>query len=110
MRFVPIKTVDQLDLQALHRVRDRLVSCRTGVINQLRAFLLERGITVRQGRASLRAHMPGILADAEQTLSPGMQRIVQQLWHEWQDLEQQITAITDEIGDIAAAHIATPTS
>ena len=50
MRFVPLKTVDQLDLQALHRVRDRLVARRTGVINQLRAFLLERGLTPRTGR------------------------------------------------------------
>jgi transposase len=53
MRFVPIKTEEQLDLQALHRVRDRLVERRTGVINQLRAFLLERGILVRTGRKYL---------------------------------------------------------
>jgi transposase len=39
MRFVPTKSVEQLDLQALHRVRERLVSQRTGVINQIRAFL-----------------------------------------------------------------------
>ena len=44
MRFVPIKTDDQLDLQAIHRVRDRLISRRTAVINQPRAFLLERGL------------------------------------------------------------------
>ena len=50
MKFVPTKTVAQLDLQAMHRVRERLVSQRTGVINQIRAFLLERGIAVRQGR------------------------------------------------------------
>jgi len=47
MRFVPIKTEDQLDLQALHRVRDRLVARWTSVINQIRAFLLERGISFR---------------------------------------------------------------
>ena len=47
MRFVATKTADQLDLQALHRVRERLVSQRTGIINQIRAFLLERGIAVR---------------------------------------------------------------
>jgi hypothetical protein len=47
MRFVPIKTVDQLDLQAVHRVRDRLIELRTGTINQLRAFLLERGLVMR---------------------------------------------------------------
>jgi transposase len=42
MRFVPIKTDDQLDLQALHRVRDRLIARRTSLINQIRAFRLER--------------------------------------------------------------------
>ena len=52
MKFVATKTADQLDLQALHRVRERLVSQRTGIINQIRAFLLERGIAVRQGRGS----------------------------------------------------------
>jgi transposase len=49
MKFVATKIADQLDLQALHRVRERLVSQRTGIINQIRAFLLERGIAVRQG-------------------------------------------------------------
>jgi transposase len=49
MRFVATKTAEQLDLQALHRVRERLVSQRTAIINQIRAFLLERGIAVRQG-------------------------------------------------------------
>src|SRR5258707_8227629 len=50
MKFVATKTADQLDLEALHRVRERLVSQRTGIINQIRAFLLERGIAVRQGQ------------------------------------------------------------
>jgi transposase len=50
MKFVPTKTAEQLDLQALHSVRERLVSQRTGIINQIRAFLLERGVAVR-GRA-----------------------------------------------------------
>ena len=50
MKFVATKTADRLDLQALHRVRERLVSQRTGIINQIRAFLLERGVAVRQGQ------------------------------------------------------------
>ena len=58
MKFVATKTADQLDLQALHRVRERLVSQRTGIINQIRAFLLERGIAVRQGQRFLRAELP----------------------------------------------------
>src|SRR3954462_4075003 len=83
MRFVPIKTEDQLDLQALHRVRDRLVSRRTSIINQIRAFLLERGITFRQGRLYLRKNMPAILENAEITLSPRMRGLVHELWQEW---------------------------
>jgi transposase len=54
MKFVATKTRDQLDLQALHRVRERLVSQRTGIINQIRAFLLEPGIAVRRGQRFLR--------------------------------------------------------
>jgi transposase len=51
MKFVATKTADQLDLQALHRVRERLVSQRTGIINQIRAFLLERSVAVRQSES-----------------------------------------------------------
>ena len=57
MRFVPIKTQEQLDLQAMHRVRDRLVQRRTALINEIRGFLLERGITFR-GAAHLPAQEP----------------------------------------------------
>jgi transposase len=53
MRFVPLKTEDQLDLQAIHRVRDRLISRRTAVINQLPAFLLERGMVFAKTPAKL---------------------------------------------------------
>ena len=69
MKFVATKTADQLDLQALHRVRERLVRQRTGISNQIRAFLLERGIAVRQGLRSLRAELPGILATRSEALS-----------------------------------------
>src|SRR5213079_1845073 len=62
MKFVAVKTVEQLDLQGLHRIRERLVCQRTSVINQIRAFLLERGIAVRQGLRALRSEMPIVLA------------------------------------------------
>ena len=64
MCFVPIKRDEQLDLQALHRVRGRLVHRRTAVINQIRGFLLERGVTFAKGPANLRNQMPAILEDA----------------------------------------------
>jgi transposase len=60
MRFVPIKTDEQLDLQSLHRVRERWVVRRTAVINQIRGMLLERGITVRKGRRHIEESLPGI--------------------------------------------------
>ena len=61
MRFVPIKTEEQLDLQALHRVRERWVMRRTAVVNQIRSLLLERGLTVPKGRSHLDEQLPGIL-------------------------------------------------
>jgi transposase len=60
----------------LHRVRSRLVSERTAVINQIRGFLLERGIVVRQGLRFLRQQLPDILAKRTEALSPRMVRIV----------------------------------
>ena len=62
MHFVAIKTPEQMDLLALHRVRSRLVSQRTGVTNQIRGFLMERGIIVRQGVVPLRKALPDILS------------------------------------------------
>ena len=62
MRFVPVKSDDQLDLQSLHRVRERWVMRRTAAVNQIRGLLLERGITLPQGRRHVDAALPGILA------------------------------------------------
>src|SRR5271166_6778677 len=76
MRFVPIKSDDQLDLQSLHRVRERWVMRRTAVINQIRGLLLERGITLRKGRCHLDAALPGILEDASTKLSGDRKSVV----------------------------------
>ena len=79
MRFVPIKTDDQLDLQSLHRVRERWVMRRTAVVNQIRGLLLERGITLRKGRCHLDAALPGILEDATAKLSGAVRLLLAQL-------------------------------
>ena len=79
MRFVPIKSDDQLDLQSLHRVRERWVSRRTAVLNQMRGLLLERGITVRKGRRYIEAALPGILEDADAKLSGALRLLLAQL-------------------------------
>jgi len=101
MKFVAIKTADQLDVQALHRVRERLVSQRTGIINQIRAFLLERGVAVRQGLHFLRAELPGILATRTDVLSPRMVRILEDLSADWRRLDARIEGLTGEIETLA---------
>src|SRR5438552_10347278 len=100
-RCVPVKTDDQLDLQALHRVRSRLISERTAVINQIRGFLLERGIPVRQGLRFLRQQLPEILAKRIDVLSPRMIRIVEDLSGDWRRLDQRIDCVTEEIEVLA---------
>jgi transposase len=101
MKFVATKTADQLDLQALHRVRERLVSQRTGIINQIRAFLLERGIAVRQGQRFLRAELPRILAVPPEVLSPRMVRVVEGLAADWHRLDERIEDLSAVIEGLA---------
>lgn len=83
MRFVPIKSDTQLDLQSLHRVRERWMGRRTSVINQIRSFVLERGIVVRTGPEYLREQIPTILANADGRLSGCLLLLLSELWDEW---------------------------
>jgi transposase len=101
MKFVATKTAEQLDLQALHRVRERLVSQRTAVINQIRAFLLERGVAVRQGQRFLRAALPNILAAPSETLSPRMARTIEELAGDWRRLDERIDDLSSQIEMLA---------
>jgi transposase len=79
MRFVPIKTDEQLDLQSLHRVRERWVMRRTAIVNQICGLLLERGITLAKGRSHLNAALPGILENADLKLSSALRTLLAQL-------------------------------
>src|SRR6476620_10715534 len=101
MKFVATKTADQLDLQALHRVRERFVSQRTGIINQIRAFLLERGIAVRQGLRFLRVELPRLLATPPDVLSPRMVGVIEGLAEDWRRLDQRIEQLSGEITALA---------
>ena len=103
MRFVRTKSMEQLDLQALHRVRARLVRQRTAVINQIRALLLERGIAVRQGCRFLRAALPEILGRETERLSPRMVRMLSDLSGDWRHLDKRIDSMTEEIEGLANA-------
>lgn len=90
MSFVVIKTPEQMDLLALHRVRSRLVGQRTGTINQIRGFLIERGIIVRQGVVPLRKALPDILSSNTNILSPRMVSLIADLMQDWRRLDERI--------------------
>jgi len=97
MRFVPIKTEEQLDLQALHRVRERWVMRRTAVVNQIRSLLLERGLTLAKGRRHLEQALPRILEDAELKLSGSFRVLLAQLQQELEQLVARIEKMDAEI-------------
>ena len=101
LRTVTEKSQDQLDLQALHRVRARLVSRRTATINQIRAFLIEQGITVRKGLHALKSSFLPILEERQDEISPRMRAILSGLCGDWLWLDERIETIAKEIEDIS---------
>ncbi|HET7649170.1 MAG TPA: IS110 family transposase [Gammaproteobacteria bacterium] len=101
MRFVSVKTSAQQDLQAVHRVRSGLMTQRTAQINQLRAFLLENGLTIPCGVAALGQGVPRILEDAENGLSPRMRALVAELWQQIHVLETRIGELNEELAHVA---------
>jgi len=101
LRLVSEKTQAQLDLQALHRVRSRLVSRRTATINQIRSFLVEQGITVRAGAAALRVSLIPILRERAAEMSPRMQSLLTGLYEDWLGLDERIETISSEIDEIS---------
>lgn len=101
LRTVAEKDQDQLDLQALHRVRARLVSRRTATINQIRAFLIEQGITVRSGLRALKNSFEAILDQRREEISPRMRGILMGLYGDWLWLDRRIEDVTTEIEEIS---------
>jgi transposase len=107
MRFVELKSEAQLDLQCLHRTRDRLVSERTALINQLRAFLLERGIIVPKGRRKLDLRLKELLAAEHPPLSPRIRVLIGDMQEQWRELDRRILAFDTEFLTQARADEAT---
>jgi transposase len=103
LRCVREKTQDQLDLQALHRVRARLVSRRTATINQIRAFLIEQGIAVRTGAHALRNSLFTILENRAEEISPRMRDLIRGLHEDWMRLDERIERLGAEIKEIGVS-------
>jgi transposase len=103
MRFVEIKSEAQLEVQSLHRVRGRLVAERTAAINQLRALLLERGITVPQGRRKIERMLPEILRDERNGLGPRLRQLIADMREEWRGIDRRISEFDHELAERARA-------
>lgn len=101
MRFVAPKSIDQLDLQALHRVRERLVRNRTATVNEIRSFLLDRGIAVATGIQRLRRALPEILATRAEELTPRMLSVINGLIGDWRQHDARIAEVSGEIEQLA---------
>ena len=101
MRFVELKSEAQLDLQTLHRVRDRLVGERTALINQLRAILLERGLIVAQGKYKLRQVLDTLRDGQATNLSPRLRALIADLERQWDELDARIADFDVEFRALA---------
>lgn len=96
MRFVELKSEEQLDMQTLHRVRDRLVRERTSLMNQIRSLLLERGHIVPQGRAKLAVRLAELLDAREPILRPRIHMLIADMRDRWQALNERIASLDAE--------------
>ena len=97
MRFVEVKTEAQLDMQTLHRSRERLVGERTALINQLRAVLLERGIVVPQGKRKFEQYLVAMMDEHDgEGLSARMRMLVADTRAQWRELDRRIAAFDAE--------------
>jgi transposase len=97
MRFVPQKSVEQQDLQCLHRVRSRLVACRTQLINQIRGLLAEYGVVLPQHPGQVRRGLPTVLEDAENQLTGFGRALFRSLYEELAQLDERIADADNRI-------------
>jgi transposase len=97
MRFVEIKSPDQVDLQALHRIRDQMMGTRSRLVCQMRAYCLEYGAAIRQGVGLFKRDLPRILSDEANDLTSRMRRLLAELFDDLKRLEERIAGVAKEI-------------
>jgi len=101
MRFVPEKSVEQQDIQSLHRIRSQLISRRTAQSNQIRGLLLEYGIVIPKGISYVRKQIPWVLEDGESGLSSLFREALGELYQELVHLDQRVTTLEKKLQRIS---------
>ena len=97
MRFVPIKHVEQQDIQCLHRVRSRLIKNKTALINEIRGLNLEYGITIPQGASKVKPMLCSIVNDRENGLTAPARELMHALYDELSDTETRLKSIDKKL-------------
>jgi transposase len=100
MRFVPIKSVAQQDVQSLHRARTRLVNNRTGLVSQMRGILAERGIVFAQSITRARREIPVIIADINNSLTSLAREMLADLMDQLCELDKRIAGFDERINAV----------
>jgi transposase len=103
MRFVSVKTVDQQDVQAAHRIRSELMDQRKAKVNQIRGLTAEYGLVAPREILHLRRAIPLWLEDQENGLSPRFRRLLTGLWDDLRVLDGRLVELDQEITTIAAS-------
>ena len=104
MRFVAIKTIEQQDIQAIHRVRASLIGQRTAKANQIRGLVAEYGTVAPKQLGPLRKAIPIWLEDADNGLTDRFRRLLHGLWDELMSVDQRIVVLDQEIAVMADTH------
>ena len=100
MRFVPVKSAEQLALQAIHRVRSRLVSARTRLVNQVRGLLAEHGFVIARDIAKLRRHLADVIGCSESTLNSLVRTLLIEMQEELTDTDRRIAIYDQRVRDL----------
>ncbi|VVE47487.1 IS110 family transposase [Pandoraea soli] len=103
MRFVPVKSIEQQDVQSLHRARSRLVNNRTGLVSQMRGILAERGIVFAQSITRARREIPTIVADTSNALTPLAREMLSDLIDQLRELDGRIAGFDKRIDAVFKA-------
>ena len=104
MRFVGIKSIEPQDMQALHRIREPLVKDRTALVNHIRGLLAEYGVVMPQGIKQVGQALPGMLEDAEHSLTAFARELFTELLARLRTLNEQITDYQQRIERLCAHH------
>ena len=106
MHFVPVKQVEQQDIQSIHRVRSRLVKNKTALINEIRGLNLEYGIAIPQGAKKVKGLLRIIIDDQENELTVSSRELMQELYEELVGLEERVAKIDKKIKLLSHVRVA----